>query len=75
MLNKSEATGTNQFDFKAIKRNSPCYQDTVTTKSPLYVIVSTLRPSVPATYGVCGHVSRSTEHTCGSPFCIDQYGW
>jgi hypothetical protein len=34
------------------------------------------RPSVKPVYGLCGHVARSENHTCGSWSCIQQYcGW
>lgn len=76
MQNKSQASATtNLFNLELVKKNSPHSQDTISAKSPLPFMVSDLRPSVPAVYGTCSHVARSTEHTCGSSYCIDQYGW
>lgn len=33
-----------------------------------------MRPPVAPVYGVCGHVARSAEHTCGAYRCTEIYG-
>jgi hypothetical protein len=35
----------------------------------------TPRPQVKPVYGLCRHIARSENHTCGSWSCIQQYGW
>lgn len=76
MQNKSQASATtNLFNLELVKKNSPHSQDTISTKSVFPFVVSDLRPYTPAVYGTCSHVARSTEHTCGSYYCVEQYGY
>lgn len=34
---------------------------------------SLMRPPVAPVYGVCGHIARSAEHTCGAWSCTQMY--
>lgn len=36
---------------------------------------STARPPVEPVTALCGHVGRSTQHTCGAANCIRLYSW
>ena len=38
-------------------------------------VPTTPRPQTKPVYGLCRHVARSEDHTCGAHRCIQQYGW
>jgi len=33
------------------------------------------RPAVQPVYGICGHIARSSQHTCGAWSCLQMWGW
>jgi hypothetical protein len=33
------------------------------------------RPPVPAVHGICTHVARSKDHSCGSHRCVELFGY